>query len=133
MAQRQTVTVLAVEQRQSQNGKAYWRIRTDSGVYFAWSKEVVDQLPAGTTAVVSINGSAEYPRIVAVHEAPVEHEASEPVASAPAAPPAPAGDRERRMLRMSALRAAAEVLHGTGLPAEQVTAYAETLLAWLEA
>ncbi|MBX6752736.1 MAG: hypothetical protein IRY86_00750 [Thermorudis peleae] len=93
--QRQTVTVLAVEPRQSQSGKAYWRIRTDSGVYFAWSKEIVDQLPAGTTAVVSINGSAEYPRIVAVHEAPVEHEASEPVASAPAAPPAPAGDRHK--------------------------------------
>jgi len=164
MAQTKTLTIESIEERTSQSGKPYWRIKVtgERQVYFVWDAAlaqallpgctyavtlngtseypkildvtlVPDAAPAPDTAVVSINGSAEYPRIVAVHEAPVEHEASEPVASAPAAPPAPAGDRERRMLRMSALRAAAEVLHGTGLPAEQVTAYAETLLAWLEA
>ena len=31
------------------------------------------------------------------------------------------------MLRMSALRAAAEVLHGSGVPASELTAYAEAL------
>ncbi len=127
--QRQTVHVLAVEQRQSQSGKTFWRVRTDSGVYFTWEKAVADQLQPGTTAVVSINGSADYPKIVAVHEAP---EPPEP-ASEGSPSPTPAGARERRMLRMSALRAAAEVLHGSGLPADQVVMYADELLRWLEA
>jgi hypothetical protein len=59
------------------------------------------------------------------------------VPDAPAASPAPAspaaGERERRMLRMSALRAAADVLHGSGVPAGELIDYAEQLLAWLEA
>jgi hypothetical protein len=79
--------------------------------------------------VVSINGSGEYPKIVAVHEAP---EPVEPAAREGAASPA-AGERERRMLRMSALRAAADVLHGSGVPASELTAYADALVEWLEA
>lgn len=132
MAQRQTVSVLAVEPRQSQSGKGFWRVRTDSGVYFVWEKAIADQLAPGTTAVVSINGSADYPKIVAVHEAPEPPSNDAPASPAPA-PPAPAGDRERRMLRMSALRAAAEVLHGSGVEAGALIDYAEQLLAWLEA
>jgi hypothetical protein len=36
------------------------------------------------------------------------------------------------MLRMSALRAAADVLHGSHVPAGELVEYAEVLLLWLE-
>lgn len=128
MAQRQTVTVLAVEERRSNSGKAYWRVRTDSGVYFVWDQAVAAQLQPETTAVVSINGTTDYPRIVAVHEAP------QPIGETPAEPGTPpaASDRQRQMLKMSALRTTGEILHGSALPADQVIAYAEQLLSWLE-
>lgn len=126
MAQARTVTVEEVEERTSQQGKRYWRVKVagERQALFCWDEGLARGLAPGLTYQVTVNGSAEYPRITdvtLVTDAP-----------APAAPPAPAGDRERRMLRMSALRAAAEVLHGTGLPADQVTAYAEQLLDWLE-
>ena len=131
MSQRQTITVQSIESRTTPStGKAYWRVRTDQGTFFVWEKALVDQLQPGTTVVVSTNGSAEYPKIVAVHEA----HAPDPAVDSTAAPePAPAvSERERRMLRMSALRAAADVLHGSHVPAGELVEYAEVLLLWLE-
>jgi hypothetical protein len=131
MSQRQTITVQSIESRTTPStGKAYWRVRTDQGTFFVWEKALVDQLQPGTTVVVSTNGSAEYPKIVAVHEA---HAPDPAVDSTAAAEPAPAvSERERRMLRMSALRATADILHGSHVPAGEVIDYAEVLLAWLE-
>ncbi len=126
MAQTRTVTVEEIDERTSQQGKRYWRVKVagERQALFCWDEGLVRGLVPGLTYQVTVNGSAEYPRITDVT---LVTDAPEPPA-----PAAPAGDRERRMLRMSALRAAAEVLHGTGLPAEQVTAYAEQLLDWLE-
>jgi hypothetical protein len=133
MSQRQTITVQSIEARTTPStGKAYWRVRTDQGTFFVWEKALVDQLPPGATVVVSTNGSAEYPKIVAVHEAHAS--APDPaVDPTPAAePPSAVSERERRMLRMSALRAAADVLHGSHVPAGELVEYAEVLLLWLE-
>jgi hypothetical protein len=80
------------------------------------------------TYQVVVNGTSDYPRIVDVTLVP-------DAAPAPAPAPAPAtavSERERRMLRMSALRAAADILHGSHVPAGEVIEYAEQLLMWLE-
>ncbi len=136
MSQRQTITVQSIEARTTPStGKAYWRVRTDQGTFFVWEKALVDQLQPGATVVVSTNGSAEYPKIVAVHEAhATTASAPDPaVAPGPAVEPASAvSERERRMLRMSALRATADVLHGAHVPAGELVEYAEVLLLWLE-
>jgi hypothetical protein len=134
MSQRQTITVQSIEPRTTPStGKAYWRVRTDQGTFFVWEKALVDQLQPGTTVVVSTNGSAEYPKIVAVHEATAASAPDPAVDPTPAAEPTSAvSERERRMLRMSALRATADVLHGAHVPAGEVIEYAEQLLMWLE-
>jgi hypothetical protein len=136
MAEIRTITIREVEARTTPStGKAYWRVKTDSGTYFVWEKSIAEQLQPGMSAVVSTNGSAEYPKITAVHEAHVTAaSAADPaVDPAPAAePPSVPSERERRMLRMSALRAAADVLHGSHVPAGEIIEYAEQLLMWLE-
>jgi hypothetical protein len=135
MAEIRTITVREVEARTTPStGKAYWRVKSDSGVFFVWEKTIADQLQPGATVVVSTNGSAEYPKIVAVHETRDAASAPDPaVDPAPADAPAPAvSERERRMLRMSALRAAADALHGSHVPAGELVEYAEQLLMWLE-
>jgi|GEM_PF-1446465 len=136
MAETRTITVSEVEERTSQNGKRFWRVKVagEKQALFCWDAALADALLPGQRYVVTVNGSSEYPRIVDVTVADT--------APAPAAPaPAPAaagegrtvyGERERRMLRMSALRAAADVLHGSAVPASELVAYAEQLLAWLE-
>jgi hypothetical protein len=135
MAETRTITIREVEARTTSAGKPYWRIRTDAGSFFAWEKSIADQLRPGLVAVVSTNGSAEYPKIVTVHEV----RATTASTPDPAVDPTPAADplsavseRERRMLRMSALRAAADVLHGSHVPAGELVEYAEVLLLWLE-
>jgi hypothetical protein len=135
MSQRQTITVQSIESRTTPStGKAYWRVKSDSGVFFVWEKTIADQLQPGATVVVSTNGSAEYPKIVAVHETRDAASTPDPaVDPVPAAEPTSAvSERERRMLRMSALRAAADVLHGSHVPAGELVEYAEQLLMWLE-
>jgi hypothetical protein len=134
MSTTRTITVQSIEARTTSAGKPYWRIRTDAGSFFAWEKSIADQLRPGLVAVVSTNGSAEYPKIVAVHETRDAASAPDPaVDPAPAAePPSAVSERERRMLRMSALRAAADVLHGSHVPAGELVEYAEVLLLWLE-
>jgi hypothetical protein len=134
MSTTRTITVQSIEARTTSAGKPYWRIRTDAGSFFAWEKSIADQLRPGLVAVVTTNGSAEYPKIVAVHETRDAASAPDPaVDPAPAAePPSAVSERERRMLRMSALRAAADVLHGSHVPAGELVEYAEVLLLWLE-
>jgi hypothetical protein len=133
MSTTRTITVQSIEARTTSAGKPYWRIRTDAGSFFAWEKSIADQLRPGLVAVVTTNGSAEYPKIVAVHETRDAASVPDPaVDPAPAEPPSAVSERERRMLRMSALRAAAEVLHGSHVPAGEVIEYAEQLLMWLE-
>jgi hypothetical protein len=134
MAEIRTITIREVEARTTPStGKAYWRVKSDSGVFFVWEKTIADQLQPGATVVVSTNGSAEYPKIVAVHEATAASAPDPAVDPTPAAePPSAVSERERRMLRMSALRAAADVLHGAHVPAGEVIEYAEVLLLWLE-
>lgn len=119
------VTITEIEERTSQNGRRFWRVRVagERQALFVWDPDLAEELRPGGTYEVEINGSADYPRLVS----------AVPVTEPSPAPPPVAGTPERRMLRMSALRAAAEILHGTGLPASEVTAYAEALLAWLEA
>jgi hypothetical protein len=133
MAEARTITIREVEARTTPStGKAYWRVKSDRGVFFVWEKALADQLQPGATVVVSTNGSAEYPKIVAVHEA---HASAPDPAVDPTPAPEPAtaaSERERRMLRMSALRAAADILHGSHVPAGEVIEYAEQLLMWLE-
>jgi hypothetical protein len=134
MSTTRTITVQSIEARTTSAGKPYWRIRTDAGSFFAWEKSIADQLRPGLVAVVTTNGSAEYPKIVAVHETRDAASVPDPaVDPAPAAePPSAVSERERRMLRMSALRAAADVLHGSHVPAGELVEYAEVLLLWLE-
>ncbi len=122
------ITVEAIEERTTQQGQRYWRVRVvgEKRSLFVWDPALAAMLIPGGTYHVELNGSADYPRITGVTLVP-----DTPTTSTTAAPPA-APDRERRMLRMSALRAAAEVLHGSGLPADQVVAYADELLRWLE-
>ena len=125
MAETRTITVSEVEERTSQNGKRFWRVKVagEKQALFCWDAALADALLPGQTYVVTVNGSSEYPRITSVAFA------GEP-APAPAAPTP--GERERRMLRMSALRAAADVLHGAHVPAGELIDYAEVLLDWLE-
>jgi hypothetical protein len=133
MAETRTITIREVEARTTSAGKPYWRIRTEAGSFFAWEKSIADQLRPGLVAVVTTNGSAEYPKIVAVHETRAAASAPDPaVDPVPADPPSAVSERERRMLRMSALRATADILHGSHVPAGEVIDYAEVLLAWLE-
>lgn len=128
MAETRTITVSEVEERTSQNGKRFWRVKVagEKQALFCWDETLAEALLPGQRYVVTVNGSAEYPRIVDVAVADT--------APAPATPaPAPAAsERERRMLRMSALRAAADVLHGAHVPAGELIDYAEVLLDWLE-
>ena len=133
MAQTRIITVEAVEERTSQQGKRYWRVKAagERQSLFCWDAGLAQALEPGLTYEVAINGSAEYPRITDVTLVPDAATPSPASAPAPAAPAT--NDRERRMLRMSALRAAAEVLHGSAVPAGELIDYAEQLLAWLEA
>lgn len=123
MAQTKTLTVESIEERTSQSGRPYWRVKVtgEPRSYFVWSEELAQALVPGCTYQATINGTSDYPRIVDVTLVP----------DAPAAN-TPADTRERRMLRMSALRAASEVLHGTSVAADELLAYAEALLRWLE-
>lgn len=127
MAETRTITVSEIEERTSQTGKRFWRVKVagEKQVLFCWDETLAEAILPGQTYVVTVNGSSEYPRITSVAVA------DEP-APAPAPAPPAAGERERRMLRMSALRAAADVLHGSHVPAGELIDYAEVLLAWLE-
>ena len=128
MATTRTITVESVDERTSQKGQRYWRVKVagEKQSLFVWDAGLAEALMPGCTYQVAVNGSSDYPRITDVTLVP----------DVPAASPAPAvpaaGERERRMLRMSALRAAAEVLHGSGVPASELTAYADALVEWLE-
>jgi hypothetical protein len=78
------------------------------------------------TYQVTVNGTSDYPRIIDVTLIP-------DAAPAPAPAPAPAvSERERRMLRMCALKVSADILHGSHVPAGELVEYAEQLLMWLE-
>jgi hypothetical protein len=128
MSATRTITVEAVEERTTQKGQRYWRVKVagERQSLFCWDPALAQALEPGMTYHVVVNGSADYPRIIDVTLIP-------DAAPAPAPAPAPAvSERERRMLRMSALRAAADILHGSHVPAGEVIDYAEVLLAWLE-
>jgi hypothetical protein len=130
MSTTRTITVEAVEERTTQKGQRYWRVRAqgERQSLFCWDAALAQALEPGMTYQVTVNGTSEYPRIIDVTLVP---DAAPTPAPAPA--PAPAvSERERRMLRMSALRAAADVLHGSHVPAGEVIEYAEQLLMWLE-
>ena len=125
-----TITVEAVEERTSQKGQRYWRVRAqgERQSLFCWDPALAQALEPGMTYHVVVNGSADYPRIIDVTLIP-----DAAPGPAPAAAPATAvSERERRMLRMSALRAAADVLNGSHVPAGELVEYAEQLLMWLE-
>ena len=126
MTATRTITVEAVEERTSQKGQRYWRVRAqgERQSLFCWDPALAQALEPGMTYQVTVNGTSDYPRIIDVTLIPD---------AAPAPAPAPAvNERERRMLRMSALRAAADILHGSHVPAGEVIEYAEQLLMWLE-
>jgi hypothetical protein len=130
MTATRTITVEQVEERTTQKGQRYWRVKVvgERQSLFCWDPALAQALEPGMTYQVVVNGSADYPRIVDVTLIP-------DAAPAPAPAPAPAtavSERERRMLRMSALRAAADVLHGAHVPAGELVEYAEVLLLWLE-
>jgi hypothetical protein len=125
-----TITVEAVEERTTQKGQRYWRVKVagERQSLFCWDPALAQALEPGMTYHVVVNGSADYPRIIDVTLLP-----DAAPGPAPAAAPATAvSERERRMLRMSALRAAADVLHGSHVPAGELVEYAEVLLLWLE-
>jgi hypothetical protein len=125
-----TITVEAVEERTTQKGQRYWRVKVagEQQSLFCWDPALAQALEPGMTYHVVVNGSADYPRIIDVTLLP-----DAAPGPAPAAAPATAvSERERRMLRMSALRAAADVLHGSHVPAGELVEYAEVLLLWLE-
>ena len=132
MAQTKTLTVESIEERTSQSGKPYWRVKVtgEKQAYFVWDATLAEALLPGCTYQAVVNGSSDYPRIVDVTLVPD----AAPAASTPAAPSTatPADKRERQMVRMSALRAAADVLHGSQVSAGELLDYAELLLAWLE-
>jgi hypothetical protein len=130
MTATRTITVEAIEERTTQKGQRYWRVRAqgERQSLFCWDPALAQALEPGMTYQVVVNGTSEYPRIVDVTLVP-------DAAPAPAPAPAPAtavSERERRMLRMSALRATADILHGSHVPAGEVIEYAEQLLMWLE-
>jgi hypothetical protein len=120
-----TITVEAVEERTSQKGQRYWRVRAqgERQSLFCWDPALAQALEPGMTYQVTVNGTSDYPRIIDVTLIPD---------ATPGPTPAPVSERERRMLRMSALRAAADVLHGSHVPGGEVIEYAEQLLMWLE-
>jgi hypothetical protein len=125
-----TITVEAVEERTTQKGQRYWRVKVagERQSLFCWDPALAQALEPGMTYQVTVNGTSDYPRIIDVTLLP-------DAAPTPAPAPAPAtavSERERRMLRMSALRAAADILHGSHVPAGETIDYAEVLLAWLE-
>jgi hypothetical protein len=128
MTATRTITVEQVEERTSQKGQRYWRVKVagERQSLFCWDPALAQALEPGMTYQVTVNGTSDYPRIVDVTLIP-------DAAPGPATAPATAvSERERRMLRMSALRAAADVLNGSHVPAGEVIDYAEVLLAWLE-
>jgi hypothetical protein len=132
MSATRTITVEAVEERTSQKGQRYWRVRAqgERQSLFCWDPALAQALEPGMTYQVTVNGTSDYPRIIDVTLLP---DATPGPAPAPAPAPATAvSERERRMLRMSALRAAADVLHGSHVPAGELVEYAEVLLLWLE-
>ena len=132
MTATRTITVEQVEERTTQKGQRYWRVKVvgERQSLFCWDPALAQALEPGMTYHVVVNGTSEYPRIIDVTLIP---DAAPTPAPAPAPVPATAvSERERRMLRMSALRAAADILHGSHVPAGEAIDYAEVLLAWLE-
>jgi hypothetical protein len=130
MTATRTITVEQVEERTSQKGQRYWRVKVagERQSLFCWDPALAQALEPGMTYQVVVNGTSDYPRIIDVTLLP-------DAAPTPAPAPAPAtavSERERRMLRMSALRVAGDVLHGSHVPAVEITKYAEQLLMWLE-
>lgn len=134
MAQTKMLTIESIEERTSQSGKPYWRVKVtgEPRSYFVWDSELAQALVPGCTYQAVVNGSSDYPRIMDVTLVPDAAPAPDTAAPAASTPAAAAEERERRMLRMSALRAAADVLHGSHVPAGELIDYAELLLAWLE-
>jgi hypothetical protein len=128
MTATRTITVEQVEERTSQKGQRYWRVKVvgERQSLFCWDPALAQALEPGMTYHVVVNGSADYPRIIDVTLIPDATPAPAP------APATAANERERRMLRMSALRAASDILHGSHVPAGEVIEYAEQLLMWLE-
>jgi hypothetical protein len=132
MSATRTITVEQVEERTTQKGQRYWRVRAqgERQSLFCWDAALAQALEPGMTYQVTVNGTSEYPRIIDVTLVP---DAAPTPAPAPAPAPATAvSERERRMLRMSALRATADILHGAHVPAGEAIEYAEQLLMWLE-
>ncbi|MBX6754527.1 MAG: hypothetical protein IRY86_09865 [Thermorudis peleae] len=134
MAQTRTITVEQIEERTTRDGRPYWRVRVagEKQALFCWDAGLAQTLVPGLTYAATINGSAEYPKLLDVTVLPDAAPTSDTTPAVSTTPAAAADARERRMLRMSALRAAADVLHGSQVPADELLDYAELLLAWLE-
>lgn len=112
------VKVDRVDRRKTKAGKTFWVVRPADGEgqdLYVWDQGLAELLGRGGVWDVTINAQGR------VLEA-------RPVQGAQAEPDA----RETRILRMSALRAAADVLHGSAMSAPDVIAYANLLLAWLK-
>lgn len=127
-----TLAVQAVARRVTQDGTPFWIIHAPGDKrFFCWNPEVAALLKVGAVVQATVR-NGKHPRILAAE--PASNGTAEPEAPAESSSEtSPSTDpRERRMLRMSALRAAAEVLHASAVPAAELVSYAETLVSWIE-
>jgi hypothetical protein len=116
-----TITIEKIIGKESGDGRKYFVLRSGGNGYFLWK----DALPAGvaegsTVAIDHTDG--KYPKITGIG----------PVANGGAGKADASADRDAKVARAVALKAAVEMQSGRQATEEQVLGTAEKFLGWLE-
>ncbi|MDQ7030434.1 MAG: hypothetical protein Q9O62_11970 [Ardenticatenia bacterium] len=119
-----------IRERQSSRGQPFWVVeyRGPDGIdsAYLWSttlRQRLDEL-AGQRVALTIEMRGEWPRITGV-------EPAEPTGASPSASRSAPDSRGEDIARAVALKAAAQVLQGTGADSIAVLEMASAFLAWL--
>lgn len=133
-----TARVLQIDEAVSKTGKAYWKVLLNgpNGYIrsYCWSSKLASLLREDENMMLELE-DGKFPRIIAVNETRNGRDSKEGEmhnnGEQQAQEKRDIDAKENRMLKMSALCSAAEVMQGSKIPAEKLVEYAQQLLDWL--
>lgn len=128
------VTVVEKVQKQTKNGKPFWKIGTNLGDYFVWEATLANSLEVGHSFVVEIE-QGDYPKITKIVKTSELQEATGQIDVVSSA----SKDTSDRILRCVALEHSARMFsknpevftHSVPEVAASVLEMAELFLLWL--
>ena len=100
-------TIEGIVERTSRSGKRYWLVTIDSNRFYAWEPKYAKSFDSGQMVGYEWRDSGDYRSITSMEMVTDDGQEAEP--NYP-----PMDPRDMRIVRMSCLRSAAEVLQGYG-------------------